>query len=59
MHAENFSGIITANGQISMVGHESGIILGEMIGPGQMELRSLEGGDNTKAYLVILTRQNS
>jgi hypothetical protein len=56
-HAENVSGVISIKGQISMVNYESGIIMGEMMGPDQKELRNLEDRDNAKAYLITLTRQ--
>jgi len=59
MHTENLSGVISANGRISIVDHESGITMGEMTGPDQMELMNLEDGANAKAYLITLTRQKN
>jgi hypothetical protein len=56
---ENLSGIITADGQVSIVDHESGVTSGEMTGPDAMELRFLDDGENAKAFLILLNRQKN
>ncbi len=56
---ENISGIISSDGKVFMVDHESGIASGEMMGPDTMELRFLDDGENAKAFLLILNREKS
>jgi hypothetical protein len=59
MYYENLSGVITHNGKISMADHEDGTITGEFTGQNEIELVSLQPGDDAKAYLIHLTRQTS
>jgi len=56
---ENISGIISSDGKVFMVNHESNIAYGEMMGPDTMELRFLDDGENAKAFLLIRNRQKS
>ena len=56
---ENISGVITRKGEIYIAELESGIIMGDLVGPDTMELVYVEDGTNAKAFLYTLTRQKS
>jgi hypothetical protein len=56
---ENFSGIITLSGEIYESDGGAGYGIGRMTGPDTIEIRYLEDGPDTKAYLVQLTRQKT
>jgi len=56
---ESFSGIITRNGEIYIVDHESGIMNGGLIGQDEMEFAYLDDMIQSKALVITLTRQKS
>lgn len=58
-YAENISGVIASDGEISIVNYEDGFELGEFIGPDEIELRYIENGDNPVALLIHLTREKN
>nr|WP_319376140.1 hypothetical protein [uncultured Methanoregula sp.] len=56
---ENFSGVISRDGKISIVGHVAGIMTGQVTGPNDAEFTFLQPGDDAKAFIIHLTRQQS
>jgi hypothetical protein len=56
---ENFSGVVTHGGKISIVGHVAGIMTGDLIGPNEAKFTFLQPGDDAKAFIIHLTRQQS
>lgn len=54
---EEISGVVTRKGEIYIAELESGIIMGDLIGPATMELVYVEDGPNAKAFLYTLTKQ--
>jgi hypothetical protein len=56
---ENFSGVVTHGGKISIVGHVNGIMTGELFGPNEAKFTFLQPGDDAKAFILHLTRQQS
>jgi len=56
---ENFSGIITQNGEIYESDEGAGFGIGKITGPDSIEINYLEEGPDTKAYLDYLTRQKT
>jgi hypothetical protein len=56
---ENFSGVVTHGGKISIVGHVAGIMTGDLIGPNEAKFTFLQPGDDAKAFILHLTRQQS
>ncbi|WP_321507500.1 hypothetical protein [uncultured Methanoregula sp.] len=56
---ENFSGVISRDGKISIVGHIAGTMTGGLIGPNEAEFTFLQPGDDAKAFIIHLTRQQS
>ncbi|MFA4876391.1 MAG: hypothetical protein WC586_03185 [Methanoregula sp.] len=56
---ENFSGIVTMNGEVYEADSMGGFSIGRMTGPDSMELNYLEEGPDTKALVLTLTRQKS
>ncbi|MFA4861933.1 hypothetical protein [Methanoregula sp.] len=54
---ENFSGVITSDGRINIVGHVAGTMTGRLIGPNEAEFSFLQPGDDAKAFIIHLTRQ--
>jgi hypothetical protein len=54
---ENISGVITRKGEIYIAELESGIVMGDLVGPDTMELVYVEDGTNAKAFLYTLNRQ--
>ena len=54
---ENFSGVITSDGTINIVGHVAGTMTGTLIGPNEAEFTFLQPGDDAKAFIIHLTRQ--
>ena len=53
---EDISGVITRKGEIYIAELESGIIVGDLVGPSTMELVYIEDGTNAKAFLYTLTK---
>jgi len=56
---EEFSGVITRHGEIFIGEKESGVLIGDLIGPDTMELAYIDDGDNAKAFLYTLERQKN
>ncbi|MHB8163592.1 MAG: hypothetical protein ACYDDV_04475 [Methanoregula sp.] len=56
-YTENFSGTVSSRGEIFMGDNMGGIADGMMTGTDSMELGYAEDGPDTKAYLLILSRQ--
>ena len=54
---ENFSGIVTNSGEITMADNPKGLNFGKLTGPDTMELHYFEDGVEAKAFLVLLTRE--
>jgi len=54
---ENFSGVVTSDGSIHIVGHVAGTKIGRLIGPNEAEFSFLQPGDDAKALIIHLTRQ--
>ena len=54
---ENFSGIVTMNGEVYEADSIGGIGLGRLTSPNTMELNYLEEGFDTKAIILTLSRQ--
>jgi hypothetical protein len=54
---ENFSGIVTMNGEIYEADSEAGFSIGKLTAPDSLELNYLEDGKDTKAIIMHLTRQ--
>jgi hypothetical protein len=56
---ENFSGVIARDGRISIVGHGTGILTGQLLGPDEVEFTLLQPGEDAKAFIMHLNRQKS
>ena len=56
---ENFSGVVSNSGVISMADNPRGYSFGILTGPDTMELHYVEDGPEAKAYLSLFTRQKS
>lgn len=56
---ENFSGIVSNSGEISMADNPRGYSFGRLTGTDTMELHYVEDGPDAKAYLSLFTRQKS
>jgi len=54
---ENFSGIVSNSGEISMADNPRGYSFGKLTGLDTMELHYVEDGPEAKAYLSLFTRQ--
>ena len=54
---ENFSGVVTPDGRISIVGHVAGTMTGTLTGQNEAEFTFLQPGDDAKAFIIHLTRQ--
>ena len=54
---ENFSGIVTMNGEVYEADSNGGFSLGRLTSPNTMELNYLEEGADTKAIIITLSRQ--
>lgn len=55
---EDFTGLVTADGEFLQTDSDKGFSLGKLTGPDTLELRYLEEGNNTKALISYLTRQH-
>lgn len=55
---ENFTGLVTTDGDFLQADSDKGFSLGKLTGPDTLELRYLEEGNNTKALISHLTRQH-
>ncbi|WP_342675965.1 hypothetical protein [Methanofollis sp. UBA420] len=58
-YSENFSGVITSDGEISIIDHDDGSALGEFIGQDEIELRYIENEDTAVALLFHLKREKN
>ncbi len=56
---ENFSGIVSNSGEITMADNPRGYSFGKLTGPDTMELYYVEDGPGAKAYLSQFTRKKS
>lgn len=56
---ENFSGMVSMNGDVYEADSLGGFSIGKLTGPNTMELYYLEEGNDTKAIIITLSRQNS
>lgn len=56
---ENFSGMITTNGEFYEADSMGGFSFGKLITPNSLELNYLEEGNDTKALIAHLTRQTN
>lgn len=56
-HTENFSGVITNDGEIYISDHDIGFFIGQILSPDQIELVYMEDQDEPKALLITLSRQ--
>jgi len=59
VYYENLSGVISSDRKIYIADHTSGTVIGEFIGPDEVELINLQPGDDAKAFIIHLTRQTS
>lgn len=56
---ENFSGMITTNGEFYEADSMGGFSFGKLITPNSLELNYLEEGNDTKALIAHLTRKTN
>jgi hypothetical protein len=56
---EAFSGVITKHGEIFIAEKDTGVIIGDLVGPDTMELAYIDDGDKAKALVYILERQKN
>jgi hypothetical protein len=58
MYYENFTGMVTTNGEFFQADSMKGFSMGKLTTPDTLELHYLEEGNNTKAVIMHLTRQH-
>lgn len=59
IYYENFSGIITTNGEFYEADSIGGFSIGKLITPNSLEINYLEEGNDTKALIAHLTRRTN
>ena len=59
IYYENFSGVVSNSGEISLADNPRGYSFGKLTGPDTMELLYVDDGSEAKAYLSLFTRQKS
>lgn len=59
IYYENFSGVVSNSGEISLADNPRGYNFGKLTGPDTMELQYIEDGSEAKAYISLFTRQKN
>ena len=57
MNYEEFTGVVTTNGEFYQTDNVKGFSIGRVTAPDSLEIIYLEEGNNTKAIMTNLTRQ--
>ncbi|WOF15175.1 hypothetical protein F1737_00040 [Methanoplanus sp. FWC-SCC4] len=58
-YSENLSGVISTAGEIFIVENDDGYTFGEFINQNEIELRHLQDGNNSMAFIVRLNREEN
>ncbi len=59
IYYENFSGVVSNSGEISLADNPKGYSFGKLTGPDTMELHYVEDSSEAKAFISMFARQKS